>query len=356
MAIAKSAPGVNLSFLSVMVVEDNSFIRLLMTSVLRSLGIENIAIASSGGEAIKMIEDKAKTVPDGVPPFDIIFADILMPEVNGFMLLRWIRSSPASPDKFMPVAFVSAAADLGYIAQARDLGMTEFIAKPFSTQGMWERLMGIIYKPRRFVLSPSYFGPDRRRLKKPATAERRLRKNEDIEVVRVTTKKISKENTDVFYFEFSNRLAAKVGGLAQGAEMPKIDPSVLQRVESKISDMAGDYSTWVADEIHKLSETLYKLREEGADVRKLMGQLNAGAHEMRGQGGIFGYPLITDFCKSLFQLTNRKATTITDNEFELLKAHVDAIKVVIAERVEGDGGETGRALLSGLQAAIKKYG
>ena len=76
---------------------------------------------------------------------------------------------------------------------------------------------------------------------------------------------------------------------------------------------------------------------------------------MRGQGGIFGYPLITEFSKSLFLSTNRQYNSISDNEYELLKAHIDAIKVVIAERVEGDGGETGRALLAGIQAAIKKY-
>lgn len=355
MATVLSAPGVNLSLLSVLVVEDTGFIRLLIISVLRALGIENIHMAENGGEAIKQIEARAKILPDGAAPFDLVLADLLMPEVDGFMLLRWIRSSANSPDRFMPVAMISGAADAGFVARTRDLGANEFIAKPFSTQSVWERLMNIIYKPRRFVMGGGYFGPDRRRLERKVAEERRKTKPEDIQIVRSTTKKIKLDSSDVLVFEFTNRLAAKVGGLAQGAEMPKIDMEVLKKVEEKIGEMAGDYSHWISDEIKKLDDALNKLREPGANLRALIGRINKGAHEMRGQGGIFGYPLITEFAKSLFLSTNRNYPAISDNEFELLKAHLSAIKIVISEKIDGDGGETGRALLSGLQAAIKKY-
>ena len=75
----------NLSMLSVLLVEDNSFMRMVFMSVLRTMGIENIVTANHGGEAIKAIEEKAKIVPIGTAPFDLIFLDLLMPEVNGFM-------------------------------------------------------------------------------------------------------------------------------------------------------------------------------------------------------------------------------------------------------------------------------
>ena len=352
---AIGAPGVNLALLSVLVVEDTSFIRLLITSVLRALGIENIHTAENGADAIKQIKERARTLPDGTPPFDLVVCDLLMPEIDGFLFLRFVRSSPDSPDRFMPVAMLSGAADAGFVAKCRDLGSNEFIAKPFSTQAVWERLMQIIYKPRRFVLGGGYFGPERRRVDKPVPAERRVKKTDDIQVVRTSTKKIKLDTADVIYFEFTNRLAAKVGGLAAGSELPKLDIEVLQKVQEKITEMSGDYSTWIADEIRKLDESLHKLKDPDANLRSLMARINRGAHEMRGQGGIFGYPLITEFSKSLFLSTNKNVQAISDNEYELLKAHIDAIKVVISEKVEGDGGETGRALLAGIQAAIKKY-
>lgn len=355
MSTAISAPGVNLSLLSVLVIEDTSFIRLLVVSVLRALGIESVHTAENGAEAIKLIKERAKTLPDGTPPFDLVVCDLLMPEVDGFLFLRYVRSSPESPDRFMPVAMLSGAADSNFVAKCRDLGSNEFIAKPFSTQAVWERLMQIVYKPRRFVLGGGYFGPDRRRLSKPVENERRIKKPEEIQVVRTNTKKIRLDSTDVLYFEFTNRLAGKVGGQPSG-EMPRLDMEVLGKVEEKIQEMSGDYSNWVTDEIAKLDEALHKLKEPGANLRSLIARINRGAHEMRGQGGIFGYPLITEFSKSLFLSTNKNVQVISPNEYELLKAHIDAIKVVIAERVEGDGGETGRALLAGIAAAIKKYG
>lgn len=355
MADMKTPPSVNLSLLSILLVEDTGFVRLLLASVLRAMGLENIHIAENGADAVRMIEAKARILPEGTPPFDLIIADLLMPEVDGFMLLRWVRTGAASPDKFLPVAIISGAADTGYVQRTRDLGANEFIAKPFSSQSVWDRLMNIVYKPRRFVLGGGYFGPERRRINRPVSQDRRVRTMADIQVVRTGTKKIKLDSTDVIYFELANRLAAKVGGLPHGAEMPKIDPEIMKLVESKIQDMAGDYATWIADEIVKLDRTLHELKNEGAPIRDLINKINKYAHEMRGQGGLFGYPLITEISKSLFLFTQKGQSVVPENEFELLKAHVDAIKVVVSERVEGDGGDIGRALLSGLHAAIKKY-
>ncbi len=350
------APGVNLSLLAVLIIEDIGFIRLLITSVLRTLGIENIHTAENGAEAVKMMTERAKTLPEGTPPYDLIFCDLLMPEVDGFMFLRWARGSANTPDRFMSIAVLSAAADWNYIQRSRDLGATEFIAKPFSTQTMWERLMTIVYKPRRFVLGGGYFGPDRRRVMREVKEERRVKPPAEVQVIRNNTKKIRIDGSEVLYFEFTNRLAAKVGGQPQGAELPKLDLEVLRKVEEKITEMAGDYSNWVADEIVNLDRALADLKSPEANLRQTIAKINRGAHEMRGQGGIFGYPLITEFSKSLFLITNRHFPSLSDNEYELLKAHIDAIKVVIHEKVEGDGGETGRALLTGLQEAIRKYG
>lgn len=345
----------NLGFLSVLVVEDNNFMRLIFMSVLRTIGIENIATANNGAEAIKVIEEKSRSVPLGTPPFDLIFLDLLMPEVNGFMTLRWIRSSAQTPDRFVPVIVTSGAADRPYVEQSRDAGMNEFVSKPYSTQAVWDRLMGVLYRSRRFVLAPGYFGPDRRRAKKTMENDRRIANEAEIQIIRSSTTKVKMDSATVVYFDFPNRLTAKVGGLAPGVDIPRINPEIISMVEAKVNEMAGDYSTWVASEITRLADNLNKLREPGANVRLLFQQINASAHEMRSQGGLFGYPLVTDVCKSLFLYTNKNAAALSDNEFELLKAHVDAVRVIIGQKIGGDGGDTGKALLTGLQAAIKKY-
>jgi hypothetical protein len=54
------------------------------------------------------------------------------------------------------------------VMEARDAGVTEFIAKPLSAKTLLNRLNSVLYQPRAFVRTQTYFGPDRRRRADPA--------------------------------------------------------------------------------------------------------------------------------------------------------------------------------------------
>ena len=49
--------------------------------------------------------------------------------------------------------------------KARDVGVTEFLVKPFSAKTMARRITVVIEYPRQFVRTDDFFGPDRRRHK-----------------------------------------------------------------------------------------------------------------------------------------------------------------------------------------------
>ena len=51
------------------------------------------------------------------------------------------------------------------VEEARDTGVTEFLMKPYSARDMYARIVQIIEKPRQFVDTGEFFGPDRRRRK-----------------------------------------------------------------------------------------------------------------------------------------------------------------------------------------------
>ena len=85
-----------------------------------------------------------------------------------------------------------------------------------------------------------------------------------------------------------------------------------------------------------------------------MGKINIFAHELRDQYGVFGYPLISEFGKSLYNGTGNSAR-VTENLLEFVKAHIDGITAVINGNVKGVGGHMGKELLSSLEAAKKKY-
>ena len=49
------------------------------------------------------------------------------------------------------------------VTVARDAGVTEFLAKPISAKGLYQRILNVVANPRPFIKTKTYFGPDRRR-------------------------------------------------------------------------------------------------------------------------------------------------------------------------------------------------
>jgi len=353
-ASARTRGGPKLDLLSVLVVEDSGFIRTVLTATLRAIGVGVVHAVNSGADAIRWLDQRRAALPPGAPPVDLVISDLVMPEVDGLMLLRWLRYSPQSPDKFLPILMLSGAADRQYVEQARDLGATDFIAKPFSAQTIANRLLFAVARPRRFVLAKGYFGPDRRRADKPVAMDCRMTDPSEILVVHSASKAAGIDRFPVVFFELPNRLGAKVG-IAPRGPVPTLAPEVLAAAEQEILSRAGDYATWISAEVEEMGRRVERLPREPDAVPDLLARVNRAAHEMRGQGGIFGYPLITLIAKSLYEATRGGGQTVTETEHRLFKAHVDAIRAVMNGRISGDGGAMGQQLLASLEVAKRKY-
>ncbi|MGF1606492.1 MAG: response regulator [Rhodothalassiaceae bacterium] len=154
----------DLERLTVMVVEDSMFVRSLIVSSLKLIGVGQVVAKEHGGEAIELMKLIAvDPMLAGVQGIDIIFSNWEMSPVDGMMLLRWIRRHKESPDRFIPFVMMTAYSDRERVTEARDMGVTEFTYKPFTVTALAERLISIIERPRQFVHTRTYFGPDRRR-------------------------------------------------------------------------------------------------------------------------------------------------------------------------------------------------
>ncbi|MCK5575579.1 MAG: hypothetical protein KAI28_07165 [Sphingomonadales bacterium] len=156
----------------------------------------------------------------------------------------------------------------------------------------------------------------------------------------------------VRFYRFKNRLKEKTAGL--GGEVKGISPEALAKAEAALNDMSEDYPDWVGKLIDQLDEIHNRCNEEGADRKRLFDEINTISHDMKGQGGTFGYPLITTFADSLYTFSYSKGE-LSDNHVTVIKAHIDAMRAVIKGRVSGGGGEIGEQLTAGLKQAIQKH-
>ena len=348
--------------MSVLVVEDSQFMRSLMVQVLKAMGVDRITVAENGEQAIALLTPvpgmkSAEMI--GRTGIDLILCDWFMPTVDGGMFLRWVRRAELSPDRFLPVIMVSAAADRAVVEEARDAGMDEFLAKPFSATALANRITQAIEFPRPFVYCPTYFGPERRRRKQdaPGGNERRVTPENEIETVYSGKDLAALKNSKkkVWLFKLPKSLKKKLSiGMSQDPDEPAFDPAVLEAAEAKITSMESDYADWVADSIEELVQAHHRAIEDMTSAPMHLETIHRIALELRGQGGIFGYPLMTAFGKSLYEATFEH-TTMSPQLLDLVNAHIDLIKVVIHQKIKGDGGPMGKELMTSLAKANKKF-
>lgn len=145
--------------LKILLVDDNHHMRILLTEILRAIGVRTIYEATDGAEALQLMRTH---------PIDIIMSDLAMHPLDGIDFVRLLRNSPDSPNPMAPVIMITGHSTMKRVNEARDVGVTEFLSKPVTARGVLERINRVVENPRPFVRTTAYFGPDRRRRADPA--------------------------------------------------------------------------------------------------------------------------------------------------------------------------------------------
>lgn len=141
--------------LSVLVVDDNAYMRQIVRSLLLNIGVKNIHEAADGIEALELIR--------AVAP-DIVILDWEMPLLNGPELVRIVRSPGVFPSPDIPIIMLSGHGERWRVIEAVKLGVNEFLCKPVSAKSLRDRIIAIVFKPRPSVKIGDYYGPEPRKM------------------------------------------------------------------------------------------------------------------------------------------------------------------------------------------------
>jgi CheY-like chemotaxis protein len=155
-----------------LVVDDNAAVRMVIKEILRGFGVGDTEWANDGKSALALLK-KA--------PVDVLLTDMVMPGIDGLELTRMVRSGQTRAKYDIPIVLLSGNMDRASLAAGRDAGVTEFVAKPVVVANLHARLEACLRRPRRFIHSNSYVGPDRRRNVAPVKAERRRTKSVNLD-------------------------------------------------------------------------------------------------------------------------------------------------------------------------------
>lgn len=155
-------------------------------------------------------------------------------------------------------------------------------------------------------------------------------------------------NKPAQFIQPPNTLRLKVGGAGFGG----IDAAAVARAEAALKDLSSQFGEWLRDEVSKMEAARADIRSIGV-TPQTMEQLYMRAHDLKGLGATYQFPIITRIAGSLCKL-------IDDNvrmqaPLYLVDAHIDAIKAMVRDNIQTDEHPVGRALAHELESKTAEH-
>lgn len=290
--------------MDIVALDDNHHTLDLIRSVLRSLGFDRVRCYLRPETALAAIE--------GAPP-EVVITDWELGPISGVQFVRSLRASRNPDVARLPIIMLTAHADEVLVRTARDVGIDSFLIKPFSARSLAQHVSSVRNRTRAFIEDENYVGPDRRH-REPAPGQKRRRVDDPPPM---------------------------------GDDEP--DQDALNAAEARIAELRIQFETSLAAVLAELDAACEAIGRDAGAIERC----RRLAHDLKGQGTTFGYPLLTEFAASLSRLlaTGRAGDPLLG---QLVSLHVKAIAAVIQGRITGDGGETGLALRQGFERTIAR--
>ncbi len=149
-------------------------------------------------------------------------------------------------------------------------------------------------------------------------------------------------------FRPPNALRAKVGGGFGG-----IDANAIAKAEEALKAMSAQFGQWLQDELVKLDQAQADIRAKGYTAETAEA-LYFRAHDLKGLGATYQYPLVTRIAGSLCRILD-DAEKRMQAPLPLVDAHIDAIKAVVRDEIQTDEHPVGRDLAETLEARVAEH-
>jgi len=137
---------------------------------------------------------------------------------------------------------------------------------------------------------------------------------------------------------------------------PLFDDEAVARADNTLKAMSGSMEQWLDADVERLQQARLAAEAENWSVASLE-QLMSVAHDLKGMGGTYGFPLATQLAASLCRLIETDAgKAVAQREPALVRAHVDALRAAVRERIRENTHPVGRILVETLDAQVQRLG
>jgi len=159
---------------------------------------------------------------------------------------------------------------------------------------------------------------------------------------------VSQQNTGQV-IQVPNTLRLKVGG-----RFGAVDASAIAKAEAALKSLSGNFAAWLQDEVTKLEAARQQVKTDGATPETLE-TLYLRAHDLKGLGATYEFPLITRMAGSLCKLIDDKDKRM-EAPMVLIDAHIDGIKAAVRDGIKTDDHPVGKILVEELERRVSASG
>jgi CheY-like chemotaxis protein len=315
----------NLKSMTLLIVDGNDFSRNFARNLCRSFHFAEILTAGDTNAALGHLQSS---------DIDMMLTDWMLKPERADAFVRQVRTSPGIRSPFLPIIVLSGIVDRDTIAEARDAGTNEFMARPFELGQLLHRFSQVLLSPRPFIRCPSYVGPDRRRQQRPF--EGPDRRAGAAKPLRPTSAGAAAAK------------AASAGGLTIGA-MVEAGEKVIVAEEQRYREVRRQ-------DLEELGLLFEQLRQGTAPPEATVEQIYLKSHSLKAMGQTFGFPLLTEagdsLCSLLWRLPQERMTA--PMTLQGVEAHVRTMTMIVAQDIRHDGGALGAELIDGLRTIVSR--
>ena len=141
-----------------------------------------------------------------------------------------------------------------------------------------------------------------------------------------------------------NMLKAKVGG-----SVARVDMDAIKRAEDALEKLKSEFAVWIEADVARLADCRAAFgTKPSAETR---GDLYRASLDLKGQALTFEYPLVARVAVSLCQLLDHA----NDPPLPLIDAHVDAIRVIVRDKLKTAENKVAILLAAELEARVAEF-
>ena len=138
-----------------------------------------------------------------------------------------------------------------------------------------------------------------------------------------------------------------------GPRFGRIDADAIAKAEAALKGLSSQFSQWLQDEIAKLDASREAVRTDGA-TRATFDNLYTRAHDLKGLGATYEFPLVTRIAASMCKLLGEGDTRHT-TPLALVDAHINAIRAAVRDNIRDSDDPVGAALVGELERLTADY-